>query len=491
MLVALLTCPHANAQQAIDRKAAIGKPTPQSMRIQVVKGQTVRITLSSKTVSKTAAVEYVVRDFPKLGILASPSQTPEDRTKATIIYQAASQSKGQLDVFSFSARYPDGYFSAPVRIIIELSDPKPQIEAPPSIDFGSMVLGDEVIREILLKNSGNIEFRKLIQLPAPLELIEPVDGILMIEPGHSAVIKIKCQPKKVAAFHLSHTFYGKSATAFIGNAFAPFIVTPTELKLRWNDLEQRRQGNVRISNKSNTSLSIKIRPPIRSQYLHEKQADNALTNSPLILPPGKTQIVTIALPTEDVQNFKANLAISAGQYTQNIPLEASPSPPDIHIELPDPTLEEINFGAANPGTIVSRTFMIKNQGGTASLIGLGVQPPFRIAKNQATSPRTPYSVAPESSATFTVDFVAPAQQFGFYSDTLQVKTDVSTFSIRITALVNDPDPMTDQTLLPPQIKKDLQDKSKSIATAATEGHPLPPPSRLPPPTRYREGRRLP
>ncbi len=440
------------------------------MRIQVVKGQTVRIALSSTTKSKAAAVEYVIRDFPVLGVLGTPQAAPEDRTLSTIIYQAASQSKGQLDMFSFSSRYPGGYYSAPVRVIIELSEPKAQIEVPASIDFGNVTLGDKTTREILLKNKGNIEYQKHVQLPSPFELTEPANGKLSILPGNSTILKISYRPEKVGNSNSHFAFQEKSVTTFIGNAFAPFVTTPPKLKLQWNKKNQNRLGQVQIKNQANSSISLRIRPPIRSQYL----GDHSLTDSPLTIPPGESRTVTIALPREDVQGFKGSLKISTNQYVQDIPIEASASPSHIQVELPDPSLKRIDFGAANPGETISRTFMLKNLGGSGTVIGLGILPPFRIAKNQDGSQPTTYSVGPQSSAIFTINFVAPAKQFGLYSDVIEVATDVNTFSIPLTALVRDPNPTSGQTPLPPHLRNPQQ-KPPSPAD-----QPLPTPAALPP-----------
>ncbi len=443
------------------------------MRIQVVKGQTVRIALSSATTNQASPVEYVVRDFPQLGVLGIPQPTPEDRTLSTIIYQTASQSKGQLDVFSFSARYFKGYYSAPVQVIIDLVEPRPQIECPTSIDFGSVILGSESIREILLKNSGNIEFRKHIQFPLPLELIEPADGKVSIMPGHSAVLKISCRPEKVARFMLPFTFQEKALTTFMGNAFAPFTLSSKKLELRWNEKEQNRQGQVEISNKASAAISIKVSPPIRSQYLNNK-SDAPLTNSPLVIPPWESRSVRIALPREDVQDFKGILKISNEQYTQDVLIEADASPARIHVELPDPSLKRIDFGAANPGTTISRTFMVKNLGGTGSVISLGALPPFRIAEKQASRQSSTYSLGPQSSAIFTVDFIAPAQQYGLYSDILELRSDVNAFSIQLTALVHAPNVTTDLSTLTPRLKK------TPAAITPTTNRSLPAPASLPP-----------
>ena len=120
-------------------------------------------------------------------------------------------------------------------------------------------------------------------------------------------------------------------------------------------------------------MSIKVNPPVRIPYW---------TDPPLVLSPGETGSVMIVLAKEDVQSFKGILAIATAQYSQKIPLESAPTPPRIQIELPDPSMNYIDFGDAIPGDTISRTFMIKNSGGMGSIIGMGILPPFHIAKNQ-------------------------------------------------------------------------------------------------------------
>jgi len=447
------------------------------MRVQVVKGQTVRITLSCTTISKAARVEYQVRDFPTLGVVGKLIPTPEDRTKATIIYQPARQSEGKIDMFSFYARYHGGHFSAPAQVIIELSEPEAKIESPASIDFGSLILGDEATLKVLLKNTGNIEFRRQIQLPSPLELIEPIDGKLAIPAGKSVILKIRYRPEQIGAFTTNVTFQGKPGTTFIGNASAPFVISTKKLTLLWNKQTHNRQGELQVTNKAHTPISLKIRPPLRTQYLTE----NPLYNDPLVLPPGKSSPILIALPKEDVQSFKGTLEISTAHYLQKVSLDSSPTPPLLTIELPDPALDHINFGTSMPGDAISRTFMIKNTGGTASILGMGTLAPFQLTQGPDSDRANTYSVSPESSAAFTVNFIAPPKLFGNYSDSLEISTDVGAISIPLAAVVNNPDPMAGQTPLPPPIKKIANDQDSPENTA------LPAPSPLPPPANPEEG----
>lgn len=471
-ILTLLAIPASEAQQIKNRKDAIGLPSPQAMRVQVVKGQTVRITLSCTTVSKAARVEYVIRDFPALGVVGTLLPTPEDRTKATIIYQSARQSKGKTDMFSFYARYHGGHFSAPVQIVIELSDPEARIKTPSSIDFGSLILGDTVIREVLLENTGNIEFRKQILLPDPLHLVEPADGKLTIPAGDSAILKIKYHPEKIGAFTSRFIAQDEPGITFIGNASAPFITSTDKLSLVWNERKLNRQAELQVTNNAKTPISIQIHPPVRTQHLN----GHPPSNSPLILSPGKSGSVTIALPKEDVRSFKGILEISTAHYTRKILIESTPTPPRLQIDLPDPSLDYIDFGVAAPGEMISRTFMLKNTGGTASLIGMGALPPFQIILNPDKPRAAPYTVSPESSAAFTVNFVAPPKDFGNYSDNLKIGTDVGTLSIPLTAIVNNPNPMTEIPLLPRSIKQGIGN-SPDNPSANT---PLPTPSPLPP-----------
>ncbi len=471
VLLGFITSATTEAQQIKDRKTAIGRPAPQAMRVQVVKGQTVRITLSCTTISKAARVEYLVRDFPTLGVIGTLIPTPEDRTKATIIYQSARQNKGKVDMFSFYARYHGGHFSAPAQVIIELSDPEAKIETPASIDFGNLTLGDEAVRKVLLKNAGNIEFRRQIQLPRPLDLIEPADGKLAIPAGESVILKIRYRPDQLGAFTTNVLFQEKAGTTFIGNASAPFVVSTKKLTLHWDERMHNRQGELQITNKANVPISIKVRPPLRTQYL----ADNSLHNKPLTLLPGKSKPILIALPKEDVKSFKGTLLISTDQYQQKVSLESSPTPPLLKIELPDPSIDHIDFGTALPGDTVSRTFMIRNTGGTASIMGIGALPPFQIIQSPDATRSNTYSVGPESSAAFTVNFIAPPKSFGNYSDNLYVNSNIGAINIPLTALINNPNPMAGQTPLPPQIKKTGENPGDS-----STNFPLPPPSPLPP-----------
>ena len=442
------------------------------MKVQVVKGQIVRITLSCTTTTKAARVEYLVRDLPTLGVVGTLLPAPEDRTKATIIYQSASQSEGKVDMFSFYARYNGGDYSAPAQVIIELIEPEARIETPSTVGFGNLILGDETDREILLKNTGNIEYRKQIQLPPPLALIEPDDGNVSIPAGGSKILKIRYRPEQVGIFKTNYIFQDKPGITFIGNAFAPFATSTKKISLLWDERKRNRQGQLQVTNKAKTPISIKINSPARTRAITE----NVTPNSPLILAPGKSTLVAIALPKEDVQSFKGNLEISSDHYTQTILLESSPTPPFLQIELPDPSRDHIDFGTAAPGEQISRTFMIKNTGGTGSLIGLGALPPFQLAKNVSGAQGDTYSLSPESSAAFIVKFNAPPKQFGNYSDSLEISSNVGALRIPLTAVVNNPNPMAGQIPIPPPIKKTPE--QKLIAAAAENA--LPTPSRLPP-----------
>ncbi|MVD21718.1 hypothetical protein D6U55_19770, partial [Vibrio cholerae] len=64
------------------------------------------------------------------------------------------ESSATSDAFSFAVRYRGGRYSSEMRYDIDLNDLKIEIQAPPSVEFGEVLIGSEGVQDVLVRNIG-------------------------------------------------------------------------------------------------------------------------------------------------------------------------------------------------------------------------------------------------------------------------------------------------------------------------------------------------
>ncbi|MCB1233958.1 MAG: choice-of-anchor D domain-containing protein [Verrucomicrobiae bacterium] len=419
----------AAAASAQDPKS-LGIPAPRAFETKAVKGESVSIELSAEARTDFATVEFLIRDFPLNGELGLIESNEKNRTRATVAYQAFRDSAATSDSFTYAVRYPpNGLWSKEVTVKIELEDSLPRIYAPASVDFGRVMIGQSVTREIYISNSGKAPYQQQLSLSTPFALVEPAGGNVHLPVGGGVTLKVRFSPEAEGDVTRSFPFFPNPGgiTKLLAQGYAPFAVETPDAALRWEEKTRTRLGEIRVVSLADKPIALNVVPGERLQI------GGGLTR---FLQPQQSASIAVYLPSTDSGAFSGQVSVGAGTFRRPVSVTAETPPAYLVVEntVPGET-PLLDFGAFRPGDVGQSSFLLKNVGGATARAVFEVGPPFAIlaASNRAT-------LDPQESEAFAVRFDAPRGPSATHEQAIRVDSDSGqTLQVRLKAVVINPD----------------------------------------------------
>lgn len=370
------------------------RPTPNPVRINALKGYESTFSLSSRTNIQGKTVEYIIRDFPSAGKIVGILSNRNDRSTASITYYADPNSAETKDSFTFAARYPGGKLSTPVRCDIQIKDASASIEVTsPNVDFGKVMLGETVIKEIFITNRGKAPYISNLNVSSPWKVVYPASAQLAI-PGESRTsIKVAFTPTTSgdASFTLPFGSGLKGKCLLRGTVIAPVTFKQETWDMTINPKTRDREVSIVVTNNSIAPATVALRASSRLTIEGGRTA---------ILPPGKESIIQVKLPATDVRPIDGGLEIKMQEgYSQVTKIKSPTVPAKLHIEIPGQLVQDvINFGRVNAGRSLEKNIILKNLGGEIIAIDGAVEEPFRILS------RVDRQLAPQESLAVAIGY---------------------------------------------------------------------------------------
>lgn len=401
----------------------IGTPAPISGRAEVVKGKETQFQIEAHSKAPGAAVEFLIRTFPSAGKIVSIVANPNQRNKAIVTYYADPSSSATTDAFAFAARYRDGRYSSAVRYDLDLvggNDAQSDIMVPSELDFGTVLVGEEAVLEIPIRNKGNSSFERMIYLSPPWKLVEPINNKVLVLGGSSKVLKVAFKPEMAGEtsyyFSLSRS---KTGTCLLkGTGEDPFTVVSETVELTLNEESREREGSIELLNKSKRPILLAARGSTRLQHSLDKE---------YLLAPGKTTEVPVRLSKTDTAPFDGAVELFLDNgYAKSVGVMAPVVPGKLEIEIPNSiTTEVLNFGQVEAGRSTERGIRVTNVGGVAVPLDIHLPAPFRLLNDPGTQ------LAPLASTNLTVGLYPAATQRGPIDVTMTVSTNDDSHPIRL------------------------------------------------------------
>lgn len=424
LILASMALRNSPAQETPDSRAA-GKPLPKEARYVATKGIPKKIILESSADSPTAVVEFLVRDFPRNGDISVLQSIPNDRSKAYLTYTGRRNTAATSDSFTFSARYPGGLYAKPAKVEIDLKELEPFIKAPARIEFGEVMVGKSVEKELFVHNSGNAPYQQKISLSPPWFLVEPESGDLALSPGGGQQLKIRYTPDAPGPAETELVFNpNPGGSSFLeGSGFNPFTLKTPRLILRWEPKSRTRLGQISIESHSPDILPVKLRPGPR---LKISGGDSQF------LEPGKTADLRLYLPSSDAVAFEEQLEIAFGSFTETVHVAALAPPAHFVLGPDDQPNGSLDFGPVVAGKMAMQSFQLKNIGGSSGEVRFLVNPPFSVM----TPPGT-VSLGAGHAEAYAVRLAAPDSFSGPFQGELTIEADNGqTLKLQMTAAVS-------------------------------------------------------
>lgn len=354
----------------------IGVPTPVTGRVEALKGHEVTFEIRAESKTPGATVEFLIRAFPSAGKIVSMVSKPNERNKAIVTYWADPASSATEDAFSFAVRYRGGRYSSEMRYDISLVDLKTEIQVPAMVDFGEVMIGNEEIREITVRNLGGAPMERQVFLAPPWHLVEPVDGKVSLGPRGARVLKVAFRPELMGetSYFLSFSRSKEGTTKLVGKGGDPFTLETESLELTLDEKTGERHGEIHLRNNGPKPLAVEARAATRLQ---------ASLLDGYLLAPGAVTKVSVKLGGTDTAPFDGTVEFFLKNgYANSARVIAPVVPGRIVVSVPNSiTAEVINFGKVEAGRSMERGITITNPGGVAVPLEFHVPEPFRLLTN--------------------------------------------------------------------------------------------------------------
>ena len=403
----------------------------------VYRGEKNLIQLSRGNKSGRANLKYSIFVPPKYGALnVDPSNGA-----ATYTINNPLKSGVVEDRFEFRVSDGKGRFSAAVEVRLEIVGRVAVIEVPKSLDFGGVVMGGVMDKQLNVKNNGDGRFSGHIVLP-------PGFGI---EGKGKVALEILAKEKKsmvVRFLGRDDPGKGNEILRLEGNGLSrqvnlsydvkpPFHVQD-KITLEFDDENFSRSARLRIKNPFNESLGINLRLP------RGLNSDNVNFD----IPAESTHAIALVIPPHDAAGFDGILTIEAKRFSKKVKVVAMESPPKIVVVgMPDAD-EALSFeGVLNEAAEVRsgewiRSIQLRNIGGQAANVSMMTNPPFYIS-----AINNPYFLPPGKLVVIPVEL--RAQKVGKVEDTLLIDYAGDPLEVRLLGNVVLPEGMSKVVPAPP------------------------------------------
>ena len=403
----------------------------------VYRGEKNLIQLSRGNKSGRANLEYSIFEPPTYGALnVDPSTGAANYTMNTPLESGVVE-----DRFEFRVSDGKGRFSAAVEVRLEIVGRVAVMEIPKNLDFGEVVMGGEMDKELTVTNNGDGGFSGNI-------ILSPGFGI----GGKGKVsLEILAKEKKTVVVRFlgrDNPGEGRAVLRLEGNGLSrqvnliydvkpPFHVQE-KITLEFDDKNYSRSARLRIKNPFNESLGINLRLP---RGLNSDDVN-------FEIPAESTQAIELVIPSHDADQFDGILTIEANRFSKKVKVVAMESPPRIVVVGNLDAGEALSFeGVLNEDAEVRsgewiRSIQLRNIGGQAANVSMMTNPPFYIS-----AINNPYFLPPGKSVVIPVEL--KAQKVGNLEDVLLIDYAGDPLEVRLLGKVVLPEGMSNVVSVPP------------------------------------------
>jgi len=438
VLLSVLASVTTELRAQIGPDASLGKPGPVDQIIEAVRGEPITILLVNETKNPRARIDFVLKDQPLYGeLLSLPQIDPRNPSQAAITYRSDPNSEAEADTFTWYARYaPNGFYSAPARVSIKLTDPAPVLEVSEQVYFGKTVVGQESVRQAHVSNIGNATFDKILEVPPPWRIVTPGDRRITLKPGEQQMLELGYIPTEQGSsvFELS-LVEGKGGTILLnGEGYLPFKAEPAEITLDYQPTTRTRTAMVTLYGLSPEDSIVSV---------HTDGRLSSTTGNRLLIKSGGKHEFQLSLPEKDAKAYDGFITLVTQGYSRQLKVSAPVSPAFIGVELPDGSTT-IDFGEVVPGISLSRAFRVHNVGGEEALIDVQLPPPFELV-----IPDNSNVIPPQSSRDFTILFASKEGiDSALHRKELSIKSDQQDLKFDVSIVVKAPMELSSEPLPP-------------------------------------------
>jgi hypothetical protein len=301
-----------------------------------------------------------------------------------------------------------------------LVDLKTEIQVPAMVDFGEVMIGNEEIREITVRNLGGASMERQVFLAPPWHLVEPLDGKVSLGPRGARVLKVAFRPELMGetSYFLSFSRSKEGTAKLVGKGGDPFTLVTEAVELTLDEKTNERIGEIQLQNHGPKALAVEARASTRLQ--------SGILEA-YLLAPGQVTKVPVKLGGTDTAPFDGTVEFFLKNgYAKSARVIAPVVPGRLVVTVPSSiTAEVINFGKVEAGRSMERGLTITNPGGVAVPLEFHVPEPFRLLTNPGPQ------LGPLSSMNLSVGLFPTSSSRGLVDVTMNVYGNEQTVPVRL------------------------------------------------------------
>lgn len=243
--------------------------------------------------------------------------------RATIIYTHSESHPETSDDFTYVIRAGGGRVSSPAIVRIEVEEPPPKLQTVGALDFGDVLAGGSVARELPITNAGGGVLQGKIRASSPWRTL-PVD--FRVEAGKTATVQVDFQPNEARDFvgqvTLTDEAGNPNVVSLSGKAEPALRVSPSTLLFA----SEPRRETLSLTNLTEAPIQLKFQTSPHLKSIEE-----------VALPAGETKDVAVEVRQEVAGPIHEALVVSAPRSQVSLVVEIPALPPRIATATATPT----------------------------------------------------------------------------------------------------------------------------------------------------------
>ena len=323
----------------------VSPPMAKALEVSTFVGQPteIHLTIGGRIVEP---MTVLIRRPPRLGRLGELKRT--GRSTVTVLYTPGPEAGPGMDNFSFAAKSVDSPVSAAATVQIRLAEEPPLVQYPQELDFGPVFLGDTVVKNVAVRNSGGGIASGQIKPNPPWSI--GGSGSYRLAGGTESLLRLVFAPTEERDFRdrIQMTPDPKSVLAVSGSGVSP---------LSWNKEgivftpKQRVSGTMewKVTNLTSEERRITVEWP---EVLKAPKEISVSANG--------TTVLQIEVAANPQLNYQGEAAARSGNFQSRVPIRIFPAPAKLGVE---PVKILKLDGAPKNGPLKGR-FVVKNTGGS-------------------------------------------------------------------------------------------------------------------------------
>ena len=393
--------------------AAPAPPKPIEQQVSVKRGESVDIPLRIYG-TRAQTLGWLIRQRPAHGKLSNLRSTAPEAGLVT--YTTPANLRVVSDRFTFSVRSNEGV-SAAAEVQIAIVDDAPLLLVPTEMDFGALLVSEASNRTLQLSNGGGGVAEGEWTVDPPWRAVG--ERRYKLAAGERQIAKILFSPDRPGEFKGEVRFSSQldRVTTVTGTALAPLAVEPATLLLKSRRGSARRSAEFELRNHTDEPFEVAL---IASQRLKFPPTVEVEAH-------GKATI-TLETAENDVAPLDETMRFAAGNLEASLAVKAGAPPPNLSVRPDTVTFPPMELGATAKESIV-----VKNEGGVAAQVALGIGAPFSVAEKS-------FPIDPGASRELTVSVAASSP--GRAQSVLQITGGENALEVPVEATISSTAPRT-------------------------------------------------